>query len=134
MRVACPKPFSETVATVVAPSLNVTEPVGVTVDGAFGVTVAVNVTDCPNTVGLCEVVRDVAVVPWATFWVKVPVLVEKLLSSESRRKIGNRPIVRTLDRILRRASRNPFPTMQKYWEMNQGSKYLGKKRGKTKKP
>lgn len=60
-------------------------------------------------------------------------LVEKLLSPKSRRKITNRPIVRTLDRILRRASRNPFPTMQKTWEMNQGSKYLGKKRGKTKK-
>ena len=38
----------------VAPSLNVTLPVGLPAPGAAAVTVAVKVTDCPSTEGLTE--------------------------------------------------------------------------------
>lgn len=55
-------------------------------------------------------------------------LAEQIFSPDSRRKIENRPIVRTLERVARLASFNPLPTMQETWEVNQASKYLGKKR------
>ncbi len=42
------------VPNAVAPLLNVTVPVGVPLPGATAATVAVNVTDWPNTDGLCE--------------------------------------------------------------------------------
>ena len=42
------------VPNTVAPFLNVTVPVGVPFPGATAVTMAVNVTDWPNTDGLCE--------------------------------------------------------------------------------
>src|SRR6266446_9671251 len=45
---------------------NWTVPVGVVVAGAFGETVAVKVTLSPNTVGVLDVLRDIAVVPWLT--------------------------------------------------------------------
>jgi hypothetical protein len=45
---------------------NWTFPVGVTVAGAFGFTVAVNVTLSPKTVGLFDVVRVVVVFRWVT--------------------------------------------------------------------
>ena len=54
--VPTPDPFSVPVPSVVAPSLKVTVPVGVP---PAPVTVAVNVTDCPNTEGFSE---DVSVV------------------------------------------------------------------------
>lgn len=46
--------LSAPLPNVVAPSLNVTVPVTVPVPGATVLTVAVNVTDCPNTEGLAE--------------------------------------------------------------------------------
>ena len=46
--------------SVVAPSLNVTVPVGVPAPGRSTVTVAVNVTDWPKTEGLAEEVSVVA--------------------------------------------------------------------------
>jgi hypothetical protein len=58
------------------------------------------------------------------------ILIERLLSAGSRRRIENRPIVKTLERVARLAARNPLPTMQELWEKNQASKYLGKKRRK----
>jgi hypothetical protein len=45
-------PLSVPVPSVVAPSLNVTVPVGVPLPEPDAATVAVNVTDCPNTDGL----------------------------------------------------------------------------------
>src|SRR5205809_919293 len=45
----------------VAPSRKLTAPVGVPAPGAVTVTVAVKVTDCPNTDGLAEDVRLVLV-------------------------------------------------------------------------
>jgi len=56
------------------------------------------------------------------------ILVEHMLSPNSRRKIGNRPIVKVLTRVANLAARNPLPTMYKIWEENQASRYLGKKR------
>jgi hypothetical protein len=56
------------------------------------------------------------------------ILVERMLSSDQRRKIDNRPIIRTLARVARLAELNPFPIMQQTWERNQASKHLGKKR------
>lgn len=55
-------------------------------------------------------------------------LVEAILSPKSRRRIESRPLVKTLERVARLAMRNPLPTMQKVWEKNQASKYLGKRR------
>ena len=52
-KVACP-PVSVPVPSVVALSLNVTVPVGVPAPGDTAVTVAVKVTDWPNTDGLNE--------------------------------------------------------------------------------
>src|SRR5205823_4446403 len=56
----------------VAPSLKVTVPVGVPAPGLFAVTVAVNVTACPDSDGLAEELTTV-VVP-AFFTVSVSVL------------------------------------------------------------
>jgi hypothetical protein len=50
----------------VAPSRKLTVPVGDPAPGAFTVTVAVNVTDCPNTDGLRDDVRVVAVLALLT--------------------------------------------------------------------
>jgi hypothetical protein len=50
VNVACAEPFKATVAaSVVAPSVNVTVPVGVPTPGDAAATVAVNVTTWPNT-------------------------------------------------------------------------------------
>jgi hypothetical protein len=56
------------------------------------------------------------------------ILTERMLSPEARRKIANRPIIRTLERVASLAERNPFPTMQEIWKGNQASKFFGKKR------
>ena len=61
------------------------------------------------------------------------ILVENMLSSDARRKIENRPIIQALERIARLAARNPLPTTHESWEVNQLSKYLGKKHKTTKK-
>jgi len=61
--VATPLPFMADVPMVVAPSLNVTDPVGVPAP-VTTVTVAVKVVDCPYVEGFTEEVRAVAVVAW----------------------------------------------------------------------
>ena len=69
------------VAKVVAPSLKVTEPVGMPLPGELAVTMAVKVTDRLKTEGLAEEVRAVAVPSLLTVWVRVEeVLALKLLS------------------------------------------------------
>jgi hypothetical protein len=52
--------------SVAAPSLKVTEPVGVPAPGATAATVAVKVTVCPYTLGLAEELTDVVVLAWFT--------------------------------------------------------------------
>ena len=81
VNVATSEPFSVPVPSVVAPSLNVTFPVGVPAPGATAATVAVKVTDCPNTDGLAEEVTVVVVLAWFTVCDTVlDVLVPKLVS------------------------------------------------------
>ena len=53
--------LSAPVPSVVAPSLNVTVPVAVPLPGDTAATVAVNVTDCPNTDGFEDDVTAVVV-------------------------------------------------------------------------
>lgn len=66
---------------VVAPSLKVTVPVGVPLPGEFALTVAVKVTDWPETDGFAEDVTDVVVSSVLTVCVKAElVLVLKLPS------------------------------------------------------
>src|SRR5580704_12499228 len=59
-KLVTPPAPTATVATAVAPSLNVTVPVGVA-----PVTVAVNVTDCPTLLGFCDETSAVLVAPGA---------------------------------------------------------------------
>src|SRR5439155_1220445 len=59
--VAWPEPFRVPVPRVLEPSLKVTVPVGVPAPGLFAVTVAVKVTDCPDTDGLIEELTRVVV-------------------------------------------------------------------------
>ena len=69
------------VARAVAPSLKTTLPVGVPAPGATALTVAVKVTDWPNTDGLAEEARATALLAWLTVWVTTAeVLVLKLPS------------------------------------------------------
>ena len=56
------------------------------------------------------------------------IMVGYMLSDDSRRKVENRPIIKTLVRVAKLAARNPLPTTFESWEVNQASKYLGKKR------
>ena len=51
--------------------VNVTVPLGVPAPGATAATVAVNVTDCPNTEGLAEEVTTVVVLALLTVWVRL---------------------------------------------------------------
>lgn len=60
------------------------------------------------------------------------ILVKHMLSGKAGRKIENRPIVQVLERVLRLSARNPLPTMHEHWELNQASKYFGKKQKPTK--
>lgn len=55
------------------------------------------------------------------------IMVEYMLSNDSRRKVENRPIIKALVRVVRLATRNPLPTTLETWEVNQASKYMGKK-------
>ena len=54
------------VPSVVAPSMNVTVPLGVPAPGATTVTVAVNVTDWPNLDGFADGLSVVAVSAFST--------------------------------------------------------------------
>ena len=81
--VATPEAFVVPVPIEVAPSLKVTlSPVGIVpVPGELTVTVAVNVTDWPNTDGFSDEVRAVLVLAWFTTCDTAPeVLVAKLVS------------------------------------------------------
>lgn len=60
-------------------------------------------------------------------------LIEKMMSPDSQRRVEGRPIIKVLERVARLAARNPLPTMYETWEKNQASKYLGKKRNPGKK-
>jgi hypothetical protein len=74
-------PLREFVDRAVAPSLKVTVPVGVPLPGEAALTVAVNVTDCPKTVGLVELLSAVVLLSWLTVCVSADdVLVLKLPS------------------------------------------------------
>jgi len=64
----------------VVPSLNVTVPVGVPEPGAVTLTAAVNVTDCPKSVGFALEVTTVVVVFKLTTCVKLFVLPASLVS------------------------------------------------------
>src|SRR5438093_7705715 len=74
---ACaPQPVIE-----LAPSLKFTVPLGVPAPGAVAFTVAVNVTDWPNTDGLADELRLVDVLAWFTVCVSTAlVLVVKFVS------------------------------------------------------
>jgi hypothetical protein len=75
LRVPCPM--------LVAPSENVTTPVGLAapaVPGALTVTVVVNVTDWPDTEGFPDATTTMLVLALPTVCVSVPVLLRKLLS------------------------------------------------------
>ena len=61
-------PLSVAEPSVVVPSMKVTVPVGVPLPGAAAVTVAVNVTDWPNTAGLTEAMTAVLDPSWFTVW------------------------------------------------------------------
>src|SRR5947208_1899676 len=74
LKVACRLPLSVAVPSVVLPSLKVTEPVGEPAPGAINVTVAVKVTDWPETDGLAELLTDVVVLALLTETEAVPVL------------------------------------------------------------
>jgi hypothetical protein len=71
VKVACPEPFSVAVPRLVAPSMKVTVPVRVPLPGATGLTVAVKVTDWPETDGLADELTDVDVSALFTVWVRV---------------------------------------------------------------
>ena len=65
LKVAIPA-LSVPVPNVVVPSLKVTVPVGVPPPGATAETVAVNITDRPNTEGLTEDTTVVVLLAWFT--------------------------------------------------------------------
>lgn len=56
------------------------------------------------------------------------ILVDIMMSRQSRRKIENRPIVRTLERVERLAVRNHLPATQRVRDSNQVSRFLGRRR------
>ena len=55
-------------------------------------------------------------------------LVETMMSPTARRKIENRPIVKTLNRVELLAARNHLPTTQRARDANQSSKFLDRRR------
>src|SRR5207247_1349865 len=64
-------PFRVPVPRVLEPSLKVTVPVGVPAPGLLAVTVAVKVTDCPDSDGLAGELTGVVVLAFFTVWVGV---------------------------------------------------------------
>src|SRR5204862_36269 len=71
VNVAWPEPSRMPVPRVLDPSLKVTVPVGVPAPGLFAVTVAVKVTDCPDTDGLADELTNVVVPAFFTIWLSV---------------------------------------------------------------
>lgn len=62
------------------------------------------------------------------------VLAKTLLDPKTRRLPKNRPIIKILNKVRLRAARNPFPTRQDTWELNQQSYWLGGPKRKLKPP
>lgn len=56
------------------------------------------------------------------------ILVDNMLSPTARRKIENRPIVKTLNQVELLAARNHLPTTQRARDANQTSKFLDRRR------
>ncbi len=56
------------------------------------------------------------------------ILVDTMMSARSRRKVENRPIVRTLKRVELLAARNHLPTTQRARDANQESRFLARRR------
>ena len=75
--IACPPPSRVVLPIVVAPSFNVTVPVGVP---PAPVTVAVNVTGVPGALGLADDERAAALALWTTAYNTADVLPRKLAS------------------------------------------------------
>src|ERR1051326_8074286 len=73
VKVATP-PVSVPLPIGLPPSRHVTVPTGVPAPGATGETVAVKVTDCPNTEGFTDEVTAVEVSAFTTLELAVPVL------------------------------------------------------------
>ena len=71
MNIAWPELSRVPVPRLLGPSSKVTVPLGVTPMGLFAVTVAVKVTDCPDTEGLAEELTNVVVRARALFTVWV---------------------------------------------------------------
>ena len=71
---ATPDPFSIPVPIGVAPSRNVTVPVGIPTPGATALTVAVKVTDCPGVLGLTDETRVDEVLALFTVRFALPLL------------------------------------------------------------
>lgn len=57
------------------------------------------------------------------------ILIAKMLSPSTKRRISNRPIVKILERVTKLAALNHLPTTQRSREENQRSRFLGTKRG-----
>src|ERR1051326_2694554 len=68
LKLALPPPLSVFVPSTVAPSLNVTVPVGVPRAGTFAVTVTVKLTAWPEVDGLSDELTAVVVPPALTGW------------------------------------------------------------------
>jgi hypothetical protein len=83
VKVATPAPLSVPAPIGLPPSRKVTVPVGVPAPGATGETVAVNITDWPETEGLTDEVTAVVVFALLTTWppVSVPTLLLKFSSA-----------------------------------------------------
>nr|VFJ54294.1 MAG: hypothetical protein BECKDK2373B_GA0170837_10463 [Candidatus Kentron sp. DK] len=53
------------------------------------------------------------------------IMIEHILSGNSHQEIEDRPIIKVLKQIADLAVRNPLPTTNKSWKINQSSEYLG---------
>ena len=81
MKAAAPEELSKPLPKTLAPSRKFTFPDGVPVPGAVVLTLAVNVTDWPNTDELAVLANDVIVVLGFTVWVILPVTATKFAPS-----------------------------------------------------
>ena len=56
------------------------------------------------------------------------ILARNMMPPNTKRNIESRPIIKILNRVKSLAARNHLPTTHGLWEINQASKYLGKRR------
>lgn len=61
-------------------------------------------------------------------------LVAQMLSSDSPRRLENRPLVKTLRRVVNLAARNPLPVTESIWKSNQQSRIVAKKGASRERP